>query len=128
MEKVYLQIHLRPLFAIFLVQRQMIRSITQFADKNPKKLIFHAGTNDVYRNIDTIGNYEKIYNYVKANASKAELIFSENCCRGDRKGVMNEVKTLNKNIKEFCESKNLALIRHSDAIKTVWKRKNFTYM
>ena len=30
MEKVYLQINLRPLFAIFLVQRQMIWSITQF--------------------------------------------------------------------------------------------------
>ena len=56
----------------------------------------------------------KIYNYVKANASKKELIFSEICCRGDRKGVMNEVKTLNKKIEEFCKSKNLALIRHSD--------------
>ena len=125
MEKVYLQIHLRPLFAIFLVQRQMIRSITQFADKNPKKLIFHAGTNDVYRNIDTIGNYEKIYNYVKANASKAELIFSENCCRGDRKGVMNEVKTLNKKIEEFCKSKNLALIRHSDVNQNCLAKKKF---
>ena len=51
---------------------------------------------------------------MKANAGKTELIFSENCCRGDRKGVMNEVKTLNKKIKEFCKSKNLALIRHSD--------------
>ena len=48
---------------------------------------------------------------MKANAGKTELIFSEICCRGDRKGVMNEVKTLNKKIKEFCKSKNLALIR-----------------
>ena len=85
-----------------------------FSEKNPKKLIIHATTNDIYRNIDTIGNYEKIYNYVKASASKTELIFSEICCRGDRKGVMNEVKTLNKKIEEFCKSKNLALIRHSD--------------
>ena len=30
------------------------------------------------------------------NASKTELIFSEICWRGDKKGVMNEVKTLNK--------------------------------
>ena len=45
---------------------------------------------------------------------KTELIFSEICCRGDRKGVMDEVKTLNKKIEEFCISKNLALIRHSD--------------
>ena len=28
---------------------------------------------------------------------------------------MNEMKTLNKKIEEFCKSKNLALIRHSDA-------------
>ena len=42
-----------------------------------------------------------------------ELIFSGICCRGDRKGAMNEVKILNKKIKEFCKSKNLALIRHS---------------
>ena len=28
---------------------------------------------------------------------------------------MNEVKALNKNFEEFCKSKNLALIRHSDA-------------
>ena len=31
-----------------------------FSEKNPKKLIIHASTNDIYRNIDTIGNYEKI--------------------------------------------------------------------
>ena len=51
---------------------------------------------------------------MKANASKTELIFSETCCRGDRKGVINEVKALNKKIEEFCKNKNLALIRHSD--------------
>ena len=51
---------------------------------------------------------------MKANASKTELFFSEICCRGDRKGVMNEVKGINKKIEEFCKSKNSALIRHSD--------------
>ena len=50
----------------------------------------------------------------KQMRGKTELIFSEICCRGDRKGVMNEVKALNKKIKGFCKSKNLALIRHSD--------------
>ena len=40
--------------------------------------------------------------------------FSEICCRGDRKGVMDEVKALNKKIEEFCKSINLALITHSD--------------
>ena len=65
----------------------------------------------------------KIYNYVKANASKKELIFSEICCRGDRKGVMNEVKTLNKKIEEFCKSKNLALIRHSDVNQNCLEKK-----
>ena len=44
-----------------------------------------------------------------------ELMFSEICCKGDKKGVMNEVKALNKKIEEFCKSKYLALIRHSDA-------------
>ena len=39
-----------------------------FAEKNPEKLIVYAGTNDIYRNMNTIGKYEKIYNYVKANA------------------------------------------------------------
>ena len=52
---------------------------------------------------------------MKANANKTELIFLEICRRGDRKVVMNEMKTLNKKIEEFCKSKNLALIRHSDA-------------
>ena len=51
---------------------------------------------------------------MKANANKTELIFLEICRRGDRKLVMNEMKTLNKKIEEFCKSKNLALIRHSD--------------
>ena len=90
-----------------------------FAEKNPKKLIVNADTNDIYSNIDTNGNYEKIYNYVKANASKTELTFSEICRRGDRKGVMNEVKALDKKIEEFCKRKNLALIRHSDVNQTV---------
>ena len=92
----------------------MVHHTNIFAKKKPKKLIVHAGTNDIYSNIDTIGNYEKICNYGKANATKTELIFSEICCMGDRKGVMNEVKTLNKKIEEFYISKNLALIRHSD--------------
>ena len=74
MEKVYPQINLQPVLTIFLVQCRMIWSITiSFAEKNSKKLIAHAATNDIYRNIHIIGNYAKIYNYVKANASKMEL-------------------------------------------------------
>ena len=65
-------------------------------------------------NIDTIGNYKKVYNYVKINVSKSELIFSEMCCWGDKKGVMNEKNALNKKMEEFCKSKNLALMIHSD--------------
>ena len=51
---------------------------------------------------------------MKANASKTELTFSEICCKGDRKGVIIEVKTLNKKVEEFCKNKDLALVRHSD--------------
>ena len=87
----------------------MVHYTIPFAEKNRKKLIVHAGTNDIYSNIDPIGNYEKIYKYVKAYARKTKI-----CCRGDRKGVVNEVKALSKKIEEFCESKNLPLIRHSD--------------
>ena len=64
---------------------------------------------------------------MEANASETELTFSEICCRGDRKGVMNEMKALDKKIKGFCKSKNLALIRHSD-VNQNWQRKNYTYM
>ena len=35
------------------------------AEKTHKKRIIHVGTNNIYSNIDTIGNCEKIYNYVK---------------------------------------------------------------
>ena len=104
----------------------MVNHTILFVEKNPQKLIVHACTNNIYRNIDTIDNYEKIYNYVKANASKTELIFSKICCRGDRKGVMNEVKTLNKKIEEFCKSKNLALIRHSDVNQNCLAKKKIT--
>ena len=85
----------------------MVHQIVPFAKKSPKKLIAHSSTNDIYSDIDTIGNNKKIYYYVKKNASKMELISSEICYGGDRKWVMNEVKALNKNIEEFCESKNL---------------------
>ena len=51
---------------------------------------------------------------MKTNASKTEFIFLEICCWKDRKGVMNEVKTLDTKIEEFYKSKNLALNRHSD--------------
>ena len=34
----------------------MVHHTIPFAERNPKKLIVHAGTNDIYRNIDTIGN------------------------------------------------------------------------
>ena len=59
----------------------------------------------------------------KQMRGKTELIFSEICCRGDRKGVMDEVKTLNKKIEEFCKSKNLALIRHSDVNQNCLEKK-----
>ena len=55
----------------------MVHHTILFTEKNPKKLIVHACTNDIYRNIDTIGNYEKTYNYVKGNASKTGLIFQK---------------------------------------------------
>ena len=83
-------------------------------ENTTKKLIVYAGTTDIYSNIGTIGNYEKIYNYVKTNASKPKLIFPEICCRGDRKRVMNKVKAQSKKIEELPKSKNLAVIRHSD--------------
>ena len=101
----------------------MVHHTISFVEKNPKKLIVVRDTKDIDRNIDTIGNYEKIYNYVKANASKTKLIFIEICCRGDRKGVMDEVKTLNKKINEFFKSKNLALIRHSDVNQSCLAKK-----
>ena len=44
------------------------------AEKTHKKRIIHVGTNNIYSNIDTIGNCQKIYNYVKTNASKTELV------------------------------------------------------
>ena len=59
----------------------------------------------------------------KQMRGKTELIFSEICCRGDRKGVMDEVKTLTKKIEEFCKSKNLALIRHSDVNQNCLEKK-----
>ena len=52
-----------------------------------------------------------MYNFVKTNASKTRLIFSEICCRGHRKGVINALKALSKKIEEFCKNKNLALSR-----------------
>ena len=70
----------------------MVHHTNIFAKKKPKKLIVHAGSNDIYSNIDTIGNYVKIHYYVKTNANETKLIFSQTCCRGDRKGLMNEVK------------------------------------
>ena len=33
----------------------MVHHTIPLAEKNPKKLIVHADTNDIYRNIDTIG-------------------------------------------------------------------------
>ena len=73
----------------------MVHYTIPFPEKNPKKLIVQADASDIYSNIETTGNYEKIYNYVKINASKTELIISETGCSGDRKGVLNEVKALN---------------------------------
>ena len=55
----------------------MVHPTIPFAEKNLEKLIVHAGTNEIYRNIDTNGNYEKIYNYVRVNASKMELSFQK---------------------------------------------------
>ena len=56
MEKVYLQINLRPLFESIpgATSDDMVHHTIPFAEKNPKKLIAHAGTNDIYGNIDTI--------------------------------------------------------------------------
>ena len=54
---------------------------------------------------------------------RPNLFFSEICSRADRKGVMNQVKALNKKIEDFCKSKNLALIIHSDSNKNCLPKK-----
>ena len=55
----------------------MVHHTIPFPEKNPNKLIVQADTSDFHSNIETIGNYEKIYNYVKTNASKTELIIQK---------------------------------------------------
>ena len=45
---------------------------------------------------------------------KRNLFFQKFVAEEVKKGVINEVKALNKKVEEFCKSKNLALIRHSD--------------
>ena len=55
----------------------MVHQIVPFAKKSPKKLIAHSSTNDIYSDIDTIGNNKKIYYYVKKMLVKWNLFLQE---------------------------------------------------
>ena len=59
---------------------------------------------------------------------KQNLFFQKFVAEEVKKGVINEVKALNKKVEEFCKIKNLALIRHSDVNQNCLAKKNNTYM
>ena len=54
---------------------------------------------------------------------KRNLFFQKFVAEEVKKGVINEVKALNKKVEEFCKSKNLALIRHSDVNQNCLEKK-----
>ena len=56
---------------------------------------------------------------------KRNLFFQKFVAEEVKKGVINEVKALNKKVEEFCKSKNLALIRHSDVNQNCLAKKKF---
>ena len=56
---------------------------------------------------------------------KWNLFFQKFVAEEVKKGVINEVKALNKKVEEFCKSKNLALIRHSDVNQNCLAKKKF---
>ena len=55
----------------------MVHHAISFAEKNPKKLIVHAGINNIYSNKEITANCKKKCNYVKRNPVKRNLYFQK---------------------------------------------------
>ena len=82
----------------------MVHHAISCAEKNPKKLIVHAGINNIYSNKEITANCKKKMQLCEKKSSKTELIFSKTCSRGDRKDVINEERALKKRLRSFVRS------------------------
>lgn len=90
----------------------------------PEKLIIHVGTNDLTKNVlDTAENFNEIVETVKELSPDTQLYFSEVCLRKDFPSAYQKVNELNKSIKSFCQSRNIALIENSNIDQSCLARK-----
>lgn len=91
----------------------------------PEKLIIHVNpTNDLIKNIlNTTENFSAIVETVKELSPDTQHYFSEVCLRKDFQSAYQKVSALNKSIKSFCQSRNIALIDNSNIDQSCLARK-----
>ena len=90
----------------------------------PDKMIVHVGTNDLTKGIqNTTENLSDIVECARELSPETQLYISAVCIRKDIPSHFKKVSDLNKSIKSFCQTRNIAFIEHSNIDNSCLARK-----
>ena len=76
-------------------------------ERKPGKIIVHANTFDLTKQINSLDLYEKILNEHNKILPSTELVFSEIILRKDNPCLINIQKKTNERLKNFCQQLNI---------------------
>ena len=77
-------------------------------------LIFHIGSNDLTKNIDTLPNLQSIVNKIKKKSAHTRIAFSSLITRKDYRNGEVDVIDLNNNLRAFCDENFIDFIDNSN--------------
>ena len=92
--------------------------VKPLAKKKPDKMILHVGTNDIFKEINTIENLSIILAEIRKESPNTEIFVSNLCIRQDKPNVSKYINDLNNRLKHFCDLNNIENISHENIDST----------
>ena len=86
-------------------------------ESKPGKIMVHANTFDLTKQINSLDLYEKILNKHNKILPSTELVFSEIILRKDNPCLINIQKKTNERLKNVCQQNRVAFIVHYNLAK-----------
>lgn len=82
--------------------------------RDPAILLIHVGTNDLKKKVDTKKHLQRVITNARSSNANINIGISAICHREDDKRLINKVKDINNQLKNFCSHHQVAFIDHDD--------------
>ena len=82
--------------------------------RDPAILIVHVGTNDLKNKVDTKKHLQRVIANARSSNANMNIGISAICHREDDKRLINKVKDMNNQLKNFCSHHQVVFIDHDD--------------